>query len=62
MSMNCPCKGCTERKLTCHGFCEKYKAWKAKIDERNRKRQLDQENRQLSRDLEMKYRKKLKRL
>lgn len=22
-----PCKGCTDRTLTCHDTCEKYKAW-----------------------------------
>lgn len=26
-----PCKGCTERYLTCHDKCEKYKAWKAEV-------------------------------
>ena len=26
--MRCPCKNCTERKLGCHGTCERYKAWK----------------------------------
>ena len=26
--MKCPCKGCTERRLTCHGFCERYQDWK----------------------------------
>lgn len=24
----CPCKGCTERQMKCHGSCEKYAAWK----------------------------------
>ena len=23
-----PCKGCTDRTLTCHGFCKRYQAWK----------------------------------
>ena len=27
--MICPCKGCPERTITCHGFCERYQAWKA---------------------------------
>ena len=27
--MICPCKGCTDRTLTCHGFCQRYKEWKA---------------------------------
>ena len=28
----CPCKGCDERTLTCHGFCSKYKEWKTKLE------------------------------
>ena len=28
-----PCKDCHERKLGCHGRCEKYQDWKAKVDE-----------------------------
>jgi len=27
--LKCPCKGCEKRTLTCHGFCQEYKAWKA---------------------------------
>lgn len=23
----CPCKGCKDREMGCHGKCEKYKAW-----------------------------------
>ena len=33
-----PCKGCTERYTACHGKCEKYKDWKARLDELNNKR------------------------
>ena len=33
--MKCPCKGCTERRLTCHGFCERYQTWKKELDETN---------------------------
>lgn len=29
----CPCKGCSDRELHCHGQCGKYKEWKAKIAE-----------------------------
>lgn len=25
--MTCPCKNCADRHLSCHGQCEKYKAW-----------------------------------
>lgn len=33
----CPCKGCDERTVTCHGTCEKYLAWRKDLDEKNRK-------------------------
>ena len=33
-----PCKNCTDRHEACWGGCEKYKAWKLKIDEANRRR------------------------
>ena len=33
-----PCKGCTERHEACWGKCEKYKAWKSRLDEVNKKR------------------------
>jgi hypothetical protein len=26
--MKCPCRGCADRKLGCHGVCEPYKTWK----------------------------------
>lgn len=29
MSKIAPCKGCTERQLSCHDNCQKYKEWKA---------------------------------
>ena len=29
----CPCAGCGERSPTCHGGCERYKAWKYKRSE-----------------------------
>ena len=31
--MNAPCKGCTDRKVACHGGCEKYLAFRAAADE-----------------------------
>ena len=58
--MKCPCKGCDNRKLGCHGFCEGYKAWSAEREEVNRKRSAEQDARQLSRDHERKYRRNLK--
>jgi len=27
---DCPCYGCQERTVGCHGTCEKYKAWDGK--------------------------------
>ena len=33
-----PCKGCTERFTACHDKCEKYKAWKSRLDEVNKRR------------------------
>lgn len=56
----CPCKGCTKRKLGCHGFCDQYKEWRDWRDEVNRKRHAEDETKQLSRDHELKYRKNLK--
>ena len=33
-----PCKGCTERHESCWGKCEKYKAWKSRLEEVNKRR------------------------
>lgn len=33
--MDCPCKGCNERQLTCHSTCVSYKRWS-----KERRRQL----------------------
>ena len=32
---NCPCMGCGDREIGCHGKCEKYKAWRQMINQRN---------------------------
>ena len=29
----CPCKGCEDRTVTCHGVCKRYKDWKAAEEE-----------------------------
>lgn len=58
--MICPCKGCEDRTITCHGVCKRYQEWKAWIEERNRKMVLDRTNREISHDQEMKYRRNLK--
>lgn len=26
--MICPCKGCADRTVTCHGVCRRYQEWK----------------------------------
>ena len=59
--MKCPCKECNDRTITCHSVCKRYTEWKGWRDEINRKRNADADNRQLSRDHELKYRKNLKR-
>lgn len=33
-----PCKDCTDRHEACWGKCEKYKAWKSRLDEVNKRR------------------------
>lgn len=58
--MKCPCKTCDHREAYCHGKCDLYKEWSEKRHEINRKKAMDQENRQLSRDHERKYRRNLK--
>ena len=30
--MDCPCKGCEERTQGCHGWCGRYKAYRADLD------------------------------
>jgi hypothetical protein len=59
--MICPCKGCTERTILCHGRCDGYQQWKKEREEINRIRSMETENRQLSREHEIRYRKNVKR-
>lgn len=33
-----PCKDCADRREACWGKCEKYKAWKSRLDELNKRR------------------------
>ena len=28
----CPCRGCNERILLCHGRCERYQTWKTEYE------------------------------
>ena len=30
--MKCPCKGCTDRTITCHGVCRLYQEWKEQAE------------------------------
>ena len=43
--MKCPCKGCEDRKLGCHGFCKRYKAFRDEREEISRKRYEEQKAR-----------------
>ena len=36
--MKVPCKGCEDRTIRCHSYCERYKEFKIKWDEHNQKR------------------------
>ena len=33
-----PCKDCTDRFTACHDKCERYKVWKSRLDEVNKRR------------------------
>ena len=37
------CKGCTERHEGCHSQCERYKAFRKKLDEKNERKRLENE-------------------
>lgn len=30
--MKCPCRGCPDRTITCHGVCKKYQDWREVFD------------------------------
>ena len=34
--MKCPCKGCEDRTILCHGRCDGYQQWKAEREEINK--------------------------
>ena len=36
--LNSPCKDCPDRTVGCHGKCEKYEAYRVKVDELHRLR------------------------
>ena len=33
--MECPCRGCTDRTITCHGVCQRYQDWKKNREDVN---------------------------
>lgn len=39
--LKCPCKDCTDRTLTCHGFCTRYKEWKEELEKKNEARRTE---------------------
>ena len=43
-----PCMNCPDRELNCHGSCEKYKGWRAELNEINRVRAEEQNKKLLS--------------
>ena len=48
--MKCPCKGCDNRKLGCHGRCKEYHAWQ---NDNERKKKWLAENTTLVNDAAM---------
>lgn len=36
--MEPPCKGCEDRQAACHSTCERYKAYRARVDEVKKRR------------------------
>lgn len=41
--MNCPCKDCRDRTLTCHGVCIMFAAWQDEQAEAKRKKQEERD-------------------
>lgn len=44
--MGTPCKNCTDREALCHTFCPKYKEFEAKMEQRRKAK--EQENQKYS--------------
>lgn len=36
MKNKCPCHGCFDRTVTCHGRCERYQSWKKEREDKLR--------------------------
>ena len=56
--MDSPCKGCTERRVSCHGACERYKQWKAAHNEDTAKRRTEKNLRSLVENYRFSFRAK----
>lgn len=41
--VKCPCKGCADREIGCHGKCERYAAFKEENARVNHERYLDRQ-------------------
>lgn len=41
--MTNPCKGCTERRVGCHGGCEAYEGYRRYLDDQNAVRKREKE-------------------
>ena len=43
MNNGCPCQGCENRSITCHGECEKYIKWRDALDKLNEKNRANKD-------------------
>lgn len=43
MSTVCPCKGCENRSIYCHGECIEYTRWRDNLDQFNEKNRADKD-------------------
>lgn len=50
--IECPCKGCTDRKIGCHSWCDKYKAFA--VEQRSKNASIRKQKEALSQYLDMK--------
>lgn len=48
--MGSPCMNCMERKMLCHSACPQYAEFRRKIDDLNRKRQIQREKESFHRE------------
>lgn len=50
-----PCRDCTERKVGCHSTCEKYLAFRKRVDDWHKKRELAHASEPLPKKRRKKY-------